>query len=433
MSSNANASNISDLWKRIGFTFLMLAVCRLGIYVPIAGVDKVALENLVNKGAFGLMNLFSGGAIQQASIFALGVMPYITASIVFQLLTVSIPYFKSLQDDGDAGRQKINQYTRYLSVVIALFQASMIASGLVGSQYVLPTASGISFVFTAAVTIAAGSLLLMWVGEQISDRGIGNGISLVIFSGIISRLPIGFHEAWINRDDYLGFPGFILLLVFMFSLVAAVIFFERCHRRIPIHYAKRMVGNKMYQGQASYLPLKINMSGVVPAIFASALLMFPQTIGALTTEPGLLKNVSDFFNLSWVHTTVYVVAIVFFTFFYTAIVFDPDDFSENLQKNGGYIPGIRPGRSTSEYLNKILGRVTVGGALYLVLICILPQFLIGYMHIPGDLAYTFGGTSVLIMVGVAIDTIAQIDSHRLSKNYDNFLGGKAGKFKGRKA
>ncbi len=429
----SNLSNLPDLRKRIIYTFLMLAVCRLGVHVPIAGVDKAALSNLVGQGAFGLMNLFSGGAIEQASIFALGIMPYITASIVFQLLTVTLPSLKAMQEEGESGRQKINQWTRYLAVFVAFFQALFISSNLVGSQYVLASATGMQFVLTATVTITAGSMFLMWIGEQITDRGIGNGISLVIFAGIVSRLPVGFHEAWINRDKFFGFPGFILLLVFLFLLVATVIFFERCTRKIPIHYAKRVVGNKMYAGQTSFLPLKINMAGVVPAIFASAVLMFPQTLGAMVTKPGLLKNIMDFFNLPWVHTTVYVVAIVFFIYFYTAIVFDPDDFSENLQKNGGFVPGIRPGKPTSEFLDKVLGRITVGGAIYLVGICVLPQLLTSTLHISSNLAYTFGGTSVLIMVCVEMDTVAKIESYLLSRNYEGFLGAKGARFKGRKA
>lgn len=428
-----NLSNLSELKNRFFFTLIMLAVYRLGVYVPVAGFDKAALERLVNQGAFSMMNVFSGGAIEGASLFALGIMPYITASIIFQVLSVAIPTLKALQDEGQSGRDKINQWTRYATVVIAFFQAFLICSQLVGSEYVLPSATGMKFVLTATVTVAAGSIFMMWLGEQITERGIGNGISLLIFAGIVSRVPMGIGEAWINRDDFLGFPGFILLLVFLFLLVSVIIYFERCHRKVPIHYAKRMMGRKMYAGQTSHLPLKINMAGVIPAIFASALLMFPQTLNGLVTEPGLLKEVVTFLSQPWFQTTIYVSAIVFFTYFYTAIVFNPVEVAENLQKNGGFIPGIRPGKPTSEYLDRILSRVTLGGALYLVAVCVLPQFLIAQFNIPPNLAYTFGGTSVLIMVGVAMDTMSQVESHLMARNYEGLMGSKGGRFKGRKA
>lgn len=432
----ANLTRLPDLRKRLVFTLFMLAIYRLGIYVPTPGVDVGKLQNFF-KGAggagtiFDIVNLFSGGALEQFSIFALGIMPYISASIIFQLLTVSLPALKRLQEEGEMGRNKINQWTRYGTVALSLIQGFFVSFGLLRQGSALPHVSATQFVLTAMFTLTAGTCFIMWIGEQITERGIGNGISLVIFSGIVTRIPGGFVEAWTNKDDFFGIFGFVLLLGFIFLLIATIIFFERCQRKIPVHFAKRVIGRKIAGGQSSHLPLKINMAGVIPPIFASSILLFPATIANFATSENLQKLVS-FMTVGWFYNTVYVTAIIFFAYFYTAVTFNPDDVSDNLQKNGGFVPGIRPGKPTSLYLDGILTRITLGGALYLSLVCVLPQFLIKQMGIPPSLAYTFGGTSILIVVGVAMDTVAQIESYLISRNYEGFLGAKSGRFKGRR-
>ena len=432
MSSVANLAKSPELVKRIVFSLIMLCVYRLGIYVPTPGIDVEKIGAFISGGIFEMVNLFSGGALEKFSIFALGIMPYISASIIFQLLAVSIPNLKRLQEEGETGRRKINQWTRYATVVLSLIQGFAIGYGLLNQNMVLGTVSGLKFVLTTMISLSAGTCFIMWLGEQITERGIGNGISLIIFSGIVADIPSGFRDAWLNRDNFLGVFGFVMLLGFIFLLISTIIFFERSQRHIPVQYAKRVVGNKMYQGQSTHLPLKINMSGVIPPIFASSLLLFPATLaGFMTNEK--LKAVVGFFSLDWVHTSLYVVGIVFFTFFYTAVVFNPADVAENLQKHGGFIPGIRPGKPTSDYLDRVLTRITLGGAMYLAAVCNLPQFLIKSFEVPQSLAYIFGGTSLLIVVGVAMDTVAQIQSHLLSRSYEGFLGSKTGKFKGRRA
>lgn len=432
-SSVGNLTRLPDLRKRLVFTVLMIAIYRLGVYIPTPGIDVLKIREFISGGTvFEIVNLFSGGALEQFSIFALGIMPYISASIIFQLLTVSIPALKRLQEEGEAGRNKINQWTRYGTLVLALVQGFGISYGLMNGGMTLPSIGGPLFITTTMVSLATGTCFVMWLGEQITERGIGNGISLLIFAGIAARIPSGFRDAWQNRDAFFGVFGFVMLLGFIFLIIATIIFFERCQRRVPIHYAKRVVGNKMYAGQTSHLPLKINMAGVIPPIFASSILLFPATIASFVTSEKLKAAVS-FFTVGWVHNTMYVVAIIFFTYFYTAVTFNPGDVSENLQKNGGFVPGIRPGKPTSDYLDRILTRITLGGAVYLSVLCVLPQFLIHQFNIPGSLAYTFGGTSLLIVVGVAMDTVAQVESYLISRNYAGFLGAKAGRFKGRRA
>jgi preprotein translocase subunit SecY len=411
----------------------MVGIYRLGIYVPTPGINVEKLRELISGGTvFQFVNLFSGGALDQFSIFALGIMPYVSASIIFSLLAASIPTLKKIQEEGEAGRQKINQWTRYGTVVLSVVQGFGISYGLYNQGMVLANVSEMKFIITTVVTLAAGTSFIMWLGEQITERGVGNGISLLIFSGIVARMPGGFRDAWLNKENFFGLVGFLLLLGFIFVLIAMIIFFERCQRRIPIQYAKRIVGRKMYAGQSTHLPLKINMAGVIPPIFSSSILLFPATIAGFVKNQQL-QAIVNFLNVGWFHNTIYVLAIVFFTYFYTAVTFNPEDVAENLQKNGGFIPGIRPGKSTSEFLDRILTRITLGGALYLAGICVLPQLLIGQFNIPASLAYTFGGTSLLIVVGVAMDTVAQIESHLLARNYEGFLGAKTGRFKGRRA
>lgn len=427
-----NMSRLPDLRKRVVFTLFMIAVYRLGVHIPVPGVDVAQISsNLKGQGLFDMMDMLSGGAMQQLSIFALGIMPYISASIILQLLTVSIPSLKKIQEEGEAGRNKINQWTRYGAVVLTFIQGFAIAYGLWQQNWVLPHVNKTEFLFVTVVSLAAGTSFIMWLGEQITERGIGNGISLVIFSGIVSRMPHGFRTAWGNREQFLGEIGFVIILGVLFLLIATIIFFEMSQRRIPIHYAKRVVGRKMYAGQTSHLPLKINMAGVIPPIFASSILAFlPAAANFVPWEP--VKKVLQIIQTDGVYYSVYVLAIIFFTFFYTAVTFQPVDVAENLQKHGGFVPGIRPGKSTSDYLDRVLTRITLGGALYIAAVCVVPKMLTHFFGIGNELAMTFGGTSVLIMVGVAMDTIAQVDSLLLSRSYDGFLGAKGGRFKGRK-
>lgn len=432
MNPMLNLAKLPELRKRLVFTLIMLCIYRLGVYVPTPGIDGARIKEIISGGVFEIVNLFSGGALEQFSIFALGIMPYISASIIFQLLAVSIPSLKRIQEEGEAGRQKINQWTRYATVVLALIQGFAIAYGLLNQNMVLANVSGWKFIVTTMVTLAAGTCFIMWLGEQITERGVGNGISLLIFAGIAARIPSGFRDAWLNRDDFLGVFGFVMLLGFIFLLISTIIFFERSQRRIPIQYAKRVVGNKLYQGQSTHLPLKINMSGVIPPIFASSILLFPATIAGFVTND-TLRGLVAFVSQGWFYNTIYVLAIIFFTYFYTAVVFNPADVAENLQKHGGFVPGIRPGKPTSDYLDRVLTRITLGGALYLALVCTLPQILSHLANVPSNLAYTFGGTSLLIVVGVAMDTVSQVQSHLLARNYEGFLGSKGGKFKGRRS
>lgn len=430
----ANIAKIPELRKRILFTIAMLGIYRIGIFVPTPGVSAEAVQRIVSQGTiFEIFNLFSGGALQQFSVFALGIMPYISASIILQLLTVAVPSLERLSKEGDAGRKRITQYTRYGTVVLAMIQGFGISYGLMQQGAVLPGTAPWQFYLTTMVTLAAGTSFLMWLGEMITERGIGNGISLIIFAGIVSRIPIGFRDAWSTQDQFGGFFGFLLLVLFIGLIIGVIIFMERAQRRIPVQYAKRVVGRKMYGGQSSHLPLKVNTAGVIPAIFASSIIMFPATIAQFA--PGnVMKQIAGMLSQGWIYTTLYAGLIIFFAFFYTAVTFNPVDVSENMKKYGGFIPGIRPGRSTSDYIDRVLTRITLGGALYVAAVCILPQLLIRQFGIPASLAYTFGGTSLLIVVGVAMDTLAQIESHLLTRHYEGFLGQKAGgRFRGRRS
>jgi len=411
----------------------MLAVYRIGIYVPTPGINADALKRIMSQGTvFDIFNLFSGGALERFSVFALGIMPYISASIIFQLLAVAVPAIERLQKEGDSGRRKITQYTRYGTVLLSLVQGFGISYGLEQQGVLLTGVGGIAFYITTMVTLAAGTCFLMWLGEQISERGIGNGISLIIFAGIVTRIPSGFRDAWNTKDQFGGLFGFLILLAFIFGIVALIIYFERAHRRIPVQYAKRIVGRKMYGGQESHLPLKLNMAGVIPPIFASSLILFPATI-AQFVKVDKMQAVAAMLSQGWVHDFLYAGLIIFFCYFYTAVTFNPVDVADNMRKFGGYIPGIRPGKSTSDYIDSILTRITLGGALYITFVCLLPSILISKFGIPVSLASTFGGTSLLIVVGVAMDTVAQIEAHLLSRHYEGFLGNKTGgRFKGRR-
>lgn len=427
-----NVARIPELRNRLLFTLALLAVYRIGVFVPTPGVDVSALQRIMAQGTvFDIFNLFSGGALERFSVFALGIMPYISASIILQLLTVAVPTLERLSKEGEAGRKKITQYTRYGTVVLSLIQGFGISYGLAQQGVLLPGAGGPGFYLRTMATLAAGTCFIMWLGEQISERGIGNGISLIIFAGIVTRIPGGFRDAWATKEQFAGLFGFLLLLGFIYLVVSFIIFFERAHRRIPIQYAKRVVGRKLYGGQSSHLPLKLNSAGVIPPIFASSLILFPAT-AAQFVQDEKLQAVAGLLGTGWLHSGLYVALIIFFTYFYTAVTFNPMDVADNVRKFGGFIPGIRPGQSTSEYIDRILSRTTLGGALYIAGVCVLPDILITQFGIPSSLAATFGGTSLMIVVGVAMDTLAQIEAHLLSRHYEGLMGEGTGRFRGRR-
>jgi preprotein translocase subunit SecY len=429
-----NIGKIPELRRRILFTVSLLAVYRIGIFISTPGVDRVALGQAFKQldgTLFGVFNMFSGGAFEQASIFALGIMPYISSSIIMQLLTVVIPTLERLQKEGEAGRRKINQYTRYGTIVLAVIQGYGIANYLVqgpGGLQVVENA-GVFFYFLTIVTLTAGTTFIMWLGEQITERGIGNGISLIIFAGIVAQLPSAIFDTFgqIRREELRPIQMLILVAI-MVGVVAAIIFFEQAQRRIPVQYAKRLVGKTTYAGQSTHLPLKINTSGVIPPIFASSMLMFPATIANFVSME-FLGDIQSWFQFdSWLYNSVYIILIVFFCYFYTAVTFNPVDVADNMKKGGGYIPGIRPGKKTAEYIDRVLSRITAGGALYLSAVCVLPTILISAM----DVRFFFGGTGLLIVVGVGLDTVRQIESHLITRHYDGFSGSQERRIRGRK-
>lgn len=432
MSGIAGLIKIEELRKRIIFTLVMLGVYRLGVHIPTPGVDGAALKQVFESmqgTIFGFFNMFSGGALERFSVFALGIMPYISSSIIFQLLTVVVPYFHELQKEGEQGRKKITQYTRYGAVLLAIIQGTGIASQL--QNYQNPSVvlnPGFTFVAMTVITLCAGTLFLMWIGEQMSERGIGNGTSVLIYAGIAAGIPKGIGSAlslW--RSGEMSFLKILIVVALILVTFYAIIFVERGARRIPIQYAKRVIGRKVYGGQNTFLPLKVNVSGVIPPIFASSLLMFPATFAAFSN----LKWMQDFTQMiqpgSMLYEVLFVALIVFFTYFYTAVVFKTDDVAENLKKNGGFIPGIRPGEATAQYIDYVLGRITLGGATYMAAICVLPTIFTQTIKVP----FYFGGTSVLILVGVALDTVAQIETFLLTRNYEGFM--KHSRLKGRTA
>ncbi|MDA8164459.1 MAG: preprotein translocase subunit SecY [Desulfobacteraceae bacterium] len=429
-----NAANIPELRRRTVFTLLMLAVYRVGVQIPTPGINGQALAEFFAKQGgtlFGMFNMFSGGALQKFSIFSLGIMPYISASIIFQLLTVVIPQLETLSKEGEAGRHKITQYTRYATVGLSVIQALFISIGLEkmtapGGQMIVID-PGWGFRLMTVFTLTSGTAFIMWLGEQMTERGIGNGISLIIFAGIVARMPSAIANTFkMMSAGQISFIFLPILVAMMAAVIGIVIYFETAQRRIPIQYAKRVVGRRMYGGQRSHLPLKINMSGVIPPIFASSIMMFPATIGTFIRVDWVQRAAS---YLQWgtpLHTFLYVVLIVFFCFFYTAVTFNPTDVAENLKKHGGFVPGIRPGKKTAEFIDRIMVRLTVIGAIYISVVCVLPQILISRYNVP----FYFGGTALLIVVGVALDTIAQMESHLVMRNYEGFL--KTGKIKGRR-
>lgn len=425
MSGLQNAAKTPELRNKIFFTLAMLAVYRMGVQVPTPGINGEALAAFFAKNAgniFGMFNMFSGGALENFSIFALGIMPYISASIIIQLLTVVIPQLETLKKEGQAGQRKITQYTRYGTVGLSIIQGTFIATGLQsmvgpgGEPIVLNP--GTPFVLMTMITLTAGTSFIMWLGEQMTERGIGNGISLIIFAGIVARGPSAFvNSIQLVKAGEITLFFVPLIIAFMVAVVAVIVFFETAQRRIPIQYAKRVVGRKVYGGQSSHLPLKINIAGVIPPIFASSIMMFPATIGGFI-QIDWVQMVSAAMSPGTVYYyALYIVMIVFFCFFYTAVTFKPDDVAENLKKNGGFVPGIRPGRKTADFIDKVLTRLTVVGAIYLSAVCVLPTILISKFNLP----FYFGGTALLIIVGVAIDTISQVQSQMVMTNYEGFM------------
>jgi preprotein translocase subunit SecY len=426
-----NIFKIPELKNRVVFTLSLLTVYRIGAHIPTPGINGEALSKfLTEKGGalMGFFDMFSGGALSRVTIFALGIMPYISASIIFQLLTVVIPALGKLAKEGESGRKKIVRYTRYATVGIAAVQSLGIAIGLEGmsgGQFI--QSPGWSFRLLTMITLTSGTAFLMWLGEQITERGIGNGISLIIFAGIVARFPQAIISTFnLVRAGELSIFFVLLLVAMMVAVVGGIVFIERGQRKIPVQYARRVVGKKVFGGQSTHLPLKINTSGVIPPIFASSIIMFPATVAGFIAVPWVQSIAKQLSPGTAVYTLLYVGMIFFFSYFYTAVVFNPVDIAENLQKNGGFIPGIRPGQKTSEYIYRVLTRLTFVGAVYLGVVCVMPELLIKQFNVP----FYFGGTSLLIAVGVALDTVSQIESHLVTRSYEGFL--KRGRLKGRR-
>jgi preprotein translocase subunit SecY len=432
LDSIRNIFKIPELKNRVLFTLAMLAIYRISAHIPTPGINGTELSKfLLNSAAgsmMGFFDLFSGGALSQMTIMALGIMPYISASIIFQLLTVVIPALGRLAKEGESGRKKIVQYTRYATVGIAAIQALAISVGIEGmNEGRFVDNPGWSFRLMTMITLTSGTAFLMWLGEQITERGIGNGISLIIFAGIVARFPEAIYSTIkLVQVGELHLLMLILLVLVMVGVVAGIIYIERGQRKIPVQYAKRIVGKKMFGGQSTHLPLKLNTSGVIPPIFASSIIMFPATIAGFISIPWVQDIAKELSFGSVLHGVIYVGLIFFFAYFYTAVIFNPVDIAENLQKHGGFIPGIRPGQKTSDYIYRVLTRLTFVGAVYLSAVCILPEILIAKLNVP----FYFGGTSLLIAVGVALDTVSQIESHLVTRSYEGFL--KRGRVKGRR-
>ncbi|RDD61652.1 preprotein translocase subunit SecY [Ferruginivarius sediminum] len=427
----------TELKKRLWFTLGALVIYRLGTYIPVPGIDPVILDQIFqqqSQGMLGMFDMFAGGSLGRMTIFALSIMPYISAAIIMQLLTAVSPSLEQLKKEGESGRKKINQYTRYGTVVLAAVQAYGISVGLEGMQGPGGASAvidpGYFFRFTTLITLTGGTIFLMWLGEQITQRGVGNGISLIIFSGIVANLPSAVASTLeLGRTGALSAGVIMFIIVMSVAVIAFIVFVERAQRRLVVQYPKRQVGNKMFGGEHSHLPIKLNSSGVIPLIFASSLLLMPLTLAGFSGAggPDWLTSVTALLGRGQpLYLAIYVSLIVFFAFFYTSIVFNPEDTAENLKKNGGFIPGIRPGRNTANYIHYILMRLTTVGAIYLALVAILPEILISQYNVP----FYFGGTSLLIVVSVTMDTVAQIHSHLLAHQYEGLI--KKAKLKGRR-
>ncbi len=459
LESVANVFRVPDLRKRLVFVLALLAVYRLGGHIPTPGVDANKLSDFFARNAgsfFGFVDLFSGGQLRRLTIFALGIMPYITASIILQLLTVVVPTLEKLQKEGELGRRKITQWTRYLTVILALMQSFGIAAALQGAQQGLVMNPGVGFTLMTILSLTTGTAFIMWLGEQITERGIGNGMSLIIFTGIVVGLPTAIVEivTKVQTGDWNAFQV-IIILIMMIAVVAFIVLVERGERRIPVQYAKRVIGRRMMGGQSTHLPLKVNAGGVIPVIFASSLLAFPQTLMGVEfvkNSPVLSGMLSAIGGSQPLYYLMYTVLIIFFCFFYVSIIFNPNEAADNMRKYGGFIPGIRPGRNTAEYMNKILTKITVVGGLYLSILSLLPQIMIAGIklqrlplmgnwidaHFPRWLLdglgvqFYFGGTSLLIVVGVAMDTVNQIEAQLIMRHYEGFTP-RAGRIRGRRS
>ena len=422
-----NIFKIPELKKRVLFSLAMLAVYRIGCHIPTPGIDGQALAHFFaqSKGnLLGLFDMFTGGALQKLTVFALGIMPYISSSIIFQLLTVVVPAIEKLSKEGESGRRKIIQYTRYGTIVLSFVQGLGIAIGLESmrgpaGELVVPY-PGWGFRLMTVLTLTAGTAFLMWLGEQMSEKGLGNGISLIIFAGIVDRIPAAvMTTVRLMKVGQMSLFLVLFVVALMVAVIAAIVYVERGQRRLPIHYAKRVVGLKTYGAQTSHLPLKVNMSGVIPPIFASSIIMFPATIANFVTVPWMQTVAQNLMPGKLVYELFYVAFIVFFCYFYTAVTFNPVDVAENIKKHGGYIPGIRPGKETSDHLDKVLTKLTFAGAIYISIVCVLPSILIAKLNLP----FYFGGTALLIAVGVGMDSVAQIESHLITHSYDGFMKG----------
>ena len=426
---------MEDLRKRVLFTLGMLGIWRLGIFIPSPGIDRNVLGQWFSQQdttMFGMYNMFSGGALEQFSVFVLGIMPYITASIIMQLLAEMVPTLKRIKDEGQQGRNRITQYTRYFTILIAVVQSFGIATGMeqmtVGNMTVVID-PGLGFRMLTVLTMTGGACFVMWLGEQMTERGVGNGASIIITCGIIAAMPSGVAQLF--QLISLGEMNLLqasLLMAFMFLVVFVIVYIERAQRRVPLQYAKRVLGRRVYEGQSTYLPLKVNTSGVIPPIFASSLLMFPATITQFVNNQYLEFIGNAFYPGRWLYNVTYSILVVFFAYFYTAITFNPEDVAENLKKQGGYIPKIRPGKETAEYIDRVLTRLTAGGAVYLAAVCILPTMLMTEFGVP----FYFGGTGLLIIVGVSLDTVSQIEAQLSTRHYDGLVGGKGSRIKGRR-
>jgi preprotein translocase subunit SecY len=431
----SNLFRVQELRKRLAFTLGLLAVYRIGVFVTLPGVNRVVMKKAIETsgGFLNLFNLFTGGALEQLSIFALGIMPYVSASIILQLLTVVVPQLEKLSKEGEMGRRKITQYTRYGTILLSIVQGFGIARYLesvrAGAESVVPDdVKGWGFRILTVITLTSGTAFIMWLGEQITERGIGNGISLIIFAGIVARIPQAILQTWTTFQDKAegSDVDLLILAAVMLVTIAVITYVERAYRKIPVHYAKRVVGKQTFSGQSTHLPLKVNMSGVIPPIFASSILLFPAT---LATWVPAFKGFADAMQRGgWIYDGLYVIGIIFFAYFYTAVTFNPVDVADNLKKYGGYIPGIRPGKKTAEYIDHVLSRITLGGALYISAVCVLPSILITKYNVP----FQFGGTALLIVVGVALDTVQQIESHLITRHYEGFTGPRGPRIRGRR-
>jgi len=429
-TSLKNVVRIEELRQRIAFTAMMLIVYRMGGHIPTPGINNEELSSfLTDRGGalMGFLDMFSGGGLSRLTIFALGIMPYISASIILQLLTVVIPTLSKLAKEGESGRKKITQYTRFATIGIGLVQAIGIAIGLEGmEQGRFVQHPGWAFRLMTMITITAGTAFLMWLGEQITERGIGNGISLIIFAGIVVRMPTAvFNTFQLFQAGQISFIFLLALAVMMVGIVVAIVFLESGRRKVSVQYAKRVVGRKIYGGQSTHIPLKINTAGVIPPIFASSIIAFPATIAGFVAVPWVQAIGRNLSPGTLFYTLVYALLIIFFAFFYTAVVLNPVDMADNMKKYGGFIPGIRPGQRTSDYIYKVLTRITFAGAIYLAIVAVTPEILIYRFNVP----FAFGGTSLLIVIGVGMDTAQQIETHMLTRNYEGFM--KKGKLKGR--